>query len=81
MATSSSFIPRLPASQSESHWPKQMCIAKRKTSNKTVGPQWWNEGNELCRNVGKRTGKAVWLGTDSENIQAEDSGKFYSDKF
>lgn len=38
--------------------------------------QWQNEGNELCRNAGKRTGKVVWLGTDSENIQAEDSGKF-----
>lgn len=65
--------------------PETLC-----TTEKATGPQrcaqtrerhqtklqWWNEGNELCRNAGKRTGKAVWLGTDNENIQAEDSGKF-----
>lgn len=81
VVTSSSHRPRLPVPQPESHWPKQMCTDKRKTLNKAVVPRWWNQGNELCRNGGKRTGKALWLGTESENIQAEESGKFYSDKF
>lgn len=79
VAISFSCILRLSAPQPESHWPKQMCTDKRPQTK--LGLQWWNEGNELCRNAGKRTGKAVWLGTDSENVQAEDSGKFYSDKF
>lgn len=50
------------------------CVQTRKRHQTKL--QRWNEGNELCRNAGKRTGKAVWLGTDTENIQAGDLGKF-----
>lgn len=73
MATSFSCILRLSAPQRK---PLAQTDVYRQGRDIKQNFQWWNEGNELCRNAGKRTGKTVWLGTDSENVRAEVSGKF-----